>query len=54
MRNNPDAAVAVVPGTELTAHVHWKCSAVEALGKVARVPERIAADDLGCVFLILA
>ena len=48
---DPDAAVAVVPGTELAAHVHWHCGAVEALGKVARVPERVASDDLGLAVL---
>ena len=51
---DPDAAVAVVPSTKLAAHLHWHCGAVETLGKVARVPERIATYDLGRAFLVLA
>ena len=51
---DPDAAVAVVPGTELAAYAHWHCGAVEALDKVERVPERIPADDLGLPLLGLA
>ena len=50
---DPDATVSVIPGTEIAAHARWHGGAVEALGKVARVPERIAADDLGLPLLAL-
>ena len=50
---NPNAAVPVVPGTELAAHAHWHGCAVETLGKVARSSERITADDLCLALLVL-